>query len=89
MVVSSSGLAYAVLATVGFLILLASVLVFWRLERAPEPTEEDRPPLPLGWPISPEASAVLRPGRRRAAASRPDRPEAHRPHLVPPPSRHE
>jgi hypothetical protein len=71
MVVSSSALAYAVLTTIGFLILLASVLVFWRLERAPERTAEDQPPPPIAWPISPEASAALRPVRRRAAASRP------------------
>jgi hypothetical protein len=69
----TNALAYGALATVGFLILLAFVFVFWRLERAPRHTEEDRPPLPLGWPVSPEASAALRPVRRRAAASRPDR----------------
>ena len=79
MVISSSAVAYAVLATVGFLILLASVLVFWWLEGAPERTAEDQPPPLLAWPISPEASAVLRPGRRRATASRPDRPEPRRP----------
>jgi hypothetical protein len=67
-----NALAYGALATVGFLILLAFVVVFWRLERAPRRTEEDRPPPPIAWPISPEASAALRPGRRRAAASRPD-----------------
>jgi hypothetical protein len=69
----TNALAYGALATVGFLILLAFVLVFWRLERAPKPTEKDRPPPPIGWPVSPEASAALRSGRSRAATSRPDR----------------
>jgi hypothetical protein len=77
--VISTAVAYGVLFSVGLLVLAAFAFVFWRLERAPERTEEDRPPPPLGWPISPEASAALRPVRRRAAASRPDRSEARRP----------
>jgi hypothetical protein len=70
MVISTS-VAYGALAVVGLLILAGFFLVFWRLEHAPERTAEDPPPLLLGWPISPEASAALRPVRRRAAASRP------------------
>jgi hypothetical protein len=77
MVISTS-VAYGALAVVGLLILAGFFLVFWRLEHAPERTAEDQPPL-LGWPISPEASAALRPVRRRAGASRPDRPEPRRP----------
>ena len=68
-----NALAYGALATAGFLILLAFVIVFWRLERAPKPTEKDRPPPPIAWPISPEASAALTLVKPRAAASRPDR----------------
>jgi hypothetical protein len=75
----SNALAYGALATIGFLILLAFALIFWRLERAPRPAEKDRPPPPIAWPISPEASAALRPARSGAAASRPNRSEARRP----------
>ena len=51
--------AYGVLASVGLLILLAFIVIFMRLERAPKRIEEDRPPMPLGWPtITPAASAA-------------------------------
>jgi hypothetical protein len=61
------------LVSVGVLVLVVFVVVFMRLERTPKPFEENRPPPPLGWPISPEASAALRPHRSSAAASLPDR----------------
>ncbi len=70
-----NAVAYGVLASVGLLILLAFVVVFMRLERAQKRIEEDRPPMPLGWPtISSEASATspVKPGRSRTASSRPD-----------------
>ena len=51
--------AYGVLVSVGLLILLAFVVVFMRLERTPKRLEEDRPPMPVGWPtITPAASAT-------------------------------
>jgi hypothetical protein len=51
--------AYGVLVSVGLLILLAFVVVFMRLERAPKRIEENRPPMPLGWPtITPATSAT-------------------------------
>ncbi len=54
-----NAVAYGVLVSVGLLILLAFVVVFMRLERAPKRIEEDRPPMPLGWPtITPAASAA-------------------------------
>ena len=54
-----SAAAYGVLVSVGLLILLAFVVVFMRLERAPKRIEENRPPMPLGWPtITPAASAT-------------------------------
>jgi len=53
-----NAVAYGVLASVGLVILLAFVVVFMRLERAPKRIKEDRPPMPLGWPtITPAASA--------------------------------
>ncbi len=61
--------AYGVLASVGLLILLVFVVVFMRLERAPKRLEEDRPPMPVGWPtITPAASATspVKPVRLRA-----------------------
>ena len=61
--------AYGVLVSVGLLILLAFVVVFMRLERAPKRLEEDRPPMPVGWPtITPAASATspVKPARLRA-----------------------
>jgi hypothetical protein len=45
--VISTGVAYGVLFSVGLLVLAAFAFVLWRFERAPEPTEEDRPPLRL------------------------------------------
>ena len=86
--VISSAVAYGVLFSIGLLVLAAFALVFWRLERAPEHTEEHRPPPPIAWPISPEASAALRPlapGRPRRAQTAPRRPASP----SPPPSRHE
>ncbi len=54
-----SAVAYGVLASVGLVILLAFVVIFMRLERAPKRIKEDRPPMPLGWPTIPsEASAA-------------------------------
>ena len=54
-----SAVAYGVLASVGLVILVAFVVVFMRLERAPKRIKEDRPPMPLGWPtITPAASAT-------------------------------
>ncbi len=53
-----SAVAYGVLTSVGLVILLAFVVVFMRLERAPKRLEEDRPPTPLGWAIAPETSAA-------------------------------
>jgi hypothetical protein len=51
--------AYGVLVSVALLILLAFVVVFMRLERAPKRIEDDRPPMPVGWPTIPsEASAT-------------------------------
>jgi hypothetical protein len=64
----STSVAYGVLFSIGLLVLAGFALVFWWRERAPEHTEEERLPPPLGWPISPEASAALRPVRRDAAA---------------------
>jgi len=61
--------AYGVLASVGLLILLVFVVVFMRLERAPKRLEEDRPPMPVGWPtITPAVSATspVKPVRLRA-----------------------
>ena len=68
-----SGVGLGVLVSVGLLVLVAFIIVFMRLQRAPKPIEENRPPPPLGWPISPEASAALKPPRSSAAASLPDR----------------
>jgi hypothetical protein len=64
-----NAVAYGVLASVGLLILLAFVVVFMRLERAPKRIEEDRPPMPVGWPtITPAVSATspVKPVRLRA-----------------------
>lgn len=69
-----NAVAYGVLASIGLLVLVAFLVVFMRLERRPpKRIEHDQPARPLGWPISPEPSAALRPVRSRAAASRPDR----------------
>jgi hypothetical protein len=63
-----SAVAYGVLLSVGLVVLVAFLVVFMRLERAPKRIEEDRPPMPLGWPTIPhEASAASAP----SAAVRP------------------
>jgi len=74
-----SAVAYGVLFSVALLVLAACAFVFWWRERVPKHTDKHRPPPPIAWPISPEASAALTPVKPRAAASRPDRSEAHRP----------
>jgi hypothetical protein len=66
-----NAVAYGVLASVGLLILVAFVVVFMRLERAPKRIEEmDRPPTPLGWAIPPGAvlPAGVRPVTARAGS---------------------
>ena len=62
--------AYGILVSVGVVVLMAFVAVFMRLERAQKRIDEDRPPMPVGWPIStadaaPSAPPVVRPGGRR------------------------
>lgn len=57
-----SGVGLGVLVSVGLLVLVAFVIVFMRLVRAPKPFGEERPPMPLGWPTIPgEASATSAP----------------------------
>jgi hypothetical protein len=71
--------AYSVLVSVGLVVLVVFVVVFMRLERARKRIEEDRPPMPLGWPTIPhEASAgsaapAVRPVGLRALWRRSDR----------------
>jgi len=65
-----SAVAYGVLVSVGLVVLVAFLVVFMRLERAQKRIEEDRPPMPVGWPIStadaaPSAPRVVRPGGLR------------------------
>lgn len=65
-----NAVAYGVLVSVGVVVLVAFVVVFMRLERAQQRLEEDRPPMPVGWPIStaaatPSAPPGVRPGGRR------------------------
>ncbi len=64
-----NAVAYGVLASVGLLILLAFIVIFMRLERAQKRIEEDRPPMPLGWPTIPSevsAPSPVKPVRLRA-----------------------
>jgi hypothetical protein len=65
-----SEVVFGVLASVGVLILVAFVVVFMRLERAPKRIEEDRSPTPVGWPISPAAAAPS--PARPITSARPD-----------------
>ena len=69
-----SAAAYGVLGSVGLMILVAFVVVFMRLERAPKRIKENPPPTLVGWAIAPKGSAAspVRPVTSRAAASRPD-----------------
>jgi hypothetical protein len=73
-----SVVAFGVLASVSLLVLVAFVIVFMRLDRAPKRIEEDRSPMPLGWPTIPhQASAAsappaVRPVGLRAPWRRPD-----------------
>jgi hypothetical protein len=69
-----SAVAYGVLASVGLLVLVAFIVVFMRLDRAPERIEDDRPPMPLGWAIPPGAAVPsgVKPAGLPAAASRTD-----------------
>lgn len=65
-----SAVALVVLVSVGVVVLVAFVVVFMRLEHAQKRIEEDRPPMPVGWPIStadaaPSAPPVVRPGGLR------------------------
>ena len=65
-----NAVAYGVLVSVGVVVLVAFVVVFMRLDRAQKRIEEDRPPMPVGWPIStadatPSAPSVVRPGGLR------------------------
>ena len=65
-----SAVAYGVLVSVGLVVLVAFLVIFMRLERAQKRIEEDRPPMPVGWPIStadatPSAPSVVRPGGLR------------------------
>jgi hypothetical protein len=53
-----NAVAYGVLVSVGLLILLAFVVVFMRLERAPKRIKGDRPSTPVGWPTASEASVA-------------------------------
>jgi len=66
--------AYGVLVSVGLVVLVVFVVVFVRLERAPKRIKQDRPSMPVGWAIAPEASAAspVKLVRPRAASSRPD-----------------
>jgi len=62
--------AYGILVSVGVVVLMVFVAVFMRLERAQKRIDEDRPPMPVGWPIStadaaPSAPPVIRPGGLR------------------------
>ena len=64
-----NAVAYGVLVSVGVVVLVAFVVVFMRLERAQKRIEEDRPPMPVGWPtITPAVSATspVKPVRLRA-----------------------
>jgi hypothetical protein len=67
-----AAVAYGVLGLVSLLVLVAFAVVFTRLERAPKPFGEERPPMPLGWPTIPPASpatsapSVVRPVGLRA-----------------------
>jgi hypothetical protein len=59
-----------VVVSVGVAVLVAFVVALMRLERAQKRIEEDRPPMPVGWPIStadaaPSAPRVVRPGGLR------------------------
>ena len=65
-----SAVALGVLVSVGVVVLVAFVVVFMRLEHAQKRIEEDRPPMPVGWPISTADAAqpappVVRPGGLR------------------------
>jgi hypothetical protein len=61
-----NAVAYGVLVSVGLLILLAFLVVFMRPER-PKRIEEDRPPMPVGWPtITASATSPVKPVRLRA-----------------------
>ena len=74
-----TAVAYGVLLSVGLVVLVVFLVVFMRLERAPKRIEEDRPPMPLGWPTIPhQASAAsappaVRPVGLRALWRRSDR----------------
>ena len=70
----SGAVGLGILVSVGVLVLVVFVVVFMRLERAPKPLEENRPPTPLGWAIPP-GSAVpsgVRPATSSVAAARSD-----------------
>ena len=45
-----NAVAYGVLVSVGLVVLVAFLVIFMRLERAQKRIEEDRPPMPVGWP---------------------------------------
>lgn len=64
-----NAVAYGVLASVGLVVLVAFVVIFMRLGRAPKRIEEDRP-RPVGWAIAreaagPSAASVASPAGRR------------------------
>ena len=73
-----SAVASGVLLSIGLVVLVVFLVVFMLLARAPKPVEEDRPPMPLGWPTIPPAGAgpsapsVGRPVGLRALWRRPD-----------------
>jgi hypothetical protein len=62
-----NAVAYGVLASVGLVILLAFVVVFMRLERAPKRIEADRPPYPWTGQCGTRGRAA--PGSRQGAAA--------------------
>lgn len=68
--------AYGVLLFVGLSVLVAFVVVFTRLERAPKRIEADHPPTPVAWPISPAAAAPSAPSAVRPVGLRAVLPRA-------------
>lgn len=49
--------AYGILVVVALLVLGGFVIVYTRVERAADPLERQRKPMPVAWPISLQAKA--------------------------------
>ncbi len=49
--------AYGILFVVALLVLVGFVIIFTRLEKAVDPLKRRREPMPVAWPISPQAKA--------------------------------